>query len=164
MRTLIVALATAIHLLPHPFGVSPVGALALYGGAHGNRRVSWLVPTLPLLVAAIVFGFYVLTVMAFVFAGFMLSALVGKALLKDQRGGARYPVAVVCAAIVFFLVSNFSIWLVGMYPPTAAGLLSCYLNGLPYLGIAIIADSIYCAVFFGLHHQLTAEEDDLAFA
>jgi hypothetical protein len=38
-----------------------------------------------------------------------------------------------------------------MYPPTLAGLAECYLNGLPYLGQAALADGAFCFVLFGLH-------------
>ena len=29
-------MVTALHLMPHPFGVSPIGGAALYAGAYGN--------------------------------------------------------------------------------------------------------------------------------
>ena len=41
-----------------------------------------------------------------------------------------------------------------MYPQTAAGLALCYLNGLPYLGAAIAANTVYSAVLFGLHEAI----------
>lgn len=71
----LVGLATVVHLLPHPFGVSPVGAVALYAGAYGGKWSSWLVPLVPLTIAALLTGFYDPVVMAFVFAGFALSTL-----------------------------------------------------------------------------------------
>ena len=43
-------MVTALHLMPHPFGVSPIGGAALYAGAYGNPRVAWLVPLIPLFV------------------------------------------------------------------------------------------------------------------
>ena len=154
MRKSLLALATLLHLLPHPFGASPVGALALYGGAYGKRRTAMAVPLLPLLAAGVISGFYDLRVMLFVFAGFALAALVGHGLLRRQRNYRRYGAAVVGGATVFFLLSNFSIWLVGMYPPTMAGLVACYVNGLPYLGQAILADAAYSFLLFGLHAAL----------
>lgn len=155
MKKTLLALATLLHLLPHPFGVSPVGALALYSGAYSNkRRTAMAVPLVPLLLAGLITGFYDLRVMLFVFLGFALAALVGRCLLGRQRNDWRFGAAVVAGAVVFFLLSNFSIWLVGMYPPTAAGLLECYLNGLPYLGQAMLADAAYSFLLFGLHAAL----------
>lgn len=154
MRKSLLALATLLHLLPHPFGVTPVGALALYAGAYGKRRVAMAVPLLPLLAAGLLTGFYDLRVMLFVFAGFALAALVGHSLLRRQRNYRRYGAAVVGGAAVFFVLSNYSIWLVGMYPPTMSGLVACYVNGLPYLGQAILADAACSFLLFGLHAAL----------
>ena len=41
MNNFLIGLATIIHLTPYPFGVSPVGATALYAGAYGPKRLSW---------------------------------------------------------------------------------------------------------------------------
>ena len=153
MNKLLIALATAIHLIPHPFGVSPVGATAMYAGAYGKRSTSWLIPMVPLLIGHLYNGFYDLTVMAFVYAGFALSTVAGRLLVK-KKSARRFSLAVVLSACIFYLVSNFSIWLVGMYPPTPAGLLQCYVNGLPYLGAGIAANAVYAALLFGLHARL----------
>lgn len=151
MNKFLIALATVAHLIPHPFGVSSVGATALYAGAYGPKRYSWIVPMMPLFVASLVFGFYNVTVMAFVFGGFALSTFAGRWFLARERNYARYGAAVSLGATIFFLVSNFAVWLVGMYPPTIAGLVQCYVNGLPFLGRAVLADAAYCFVLFGLH-------------
>ena len=158
MNRFLVLLVSLLHLLPHPFGVSPVGALALYAGANGDRKTSWAVVALPLLLAAIVFGFYDPVVMAFVFAGFAVASVIGRLLLQHGRSRIRYASAVALGAFAFFVISNFSIWLVGMYPPTAAGLLQCFINGLPYLGQAILADAAYCFLLFGLHALIVKPE------
>jgi hypothetical protein len=151
MKIIVIALATLAHLVPHPFSVSSVGATALYAGACGRASIAWAVPLLPLLIGNAIFGFYDLTILAFVYAGFALSTLAGRWLLNEERSYPRYAAAVTIGATIFYLVSNFAVWLVGMYPPTLAGLAECYLNGLPYLGQAAIADGAFCFVLFGLH-------------
>lgn len=154
MRFLVIVIATIIHLLPHPFGVSSVGATALYAGARGTRRLAWVVPLIPLTLGAVIFGFYDATVMAFVFTGYALATLAGRWFLKQARSYGRYIAAVATGAFIFYLVSNFAIWLVGYYPPTAAGLAECYIVGLPYLGQAMLADAAFCFPLFGAHRML----------
>jgi len=153
-KLLLVLLATAVHLLPMPFGVSPVGATALYAGTYGPRRGFWAVPLLMLFIGNAVFGFYEPLVMGFVYAGFALSAVIGRWLLSSKRSNARLSLAVILGALVFFVVSNFSVWLAGMYPPTLAGLAACYLNGLPYLGQAVVIDGLFACVIFAAHEAL----------
>ena len=151
MNNFLIVFATVAHLIPHPFGISSIGATALYSGAYGSKRVSWAVPLIPLFIGNLVFGFYDLTVMAFVYGGFALSTFAGRWFLARERSYKRYGAAVAAGATIFFLVSNFAVWLVGMYPPSMAGLVQCYINGLPFLGKALLADAAYCFVLFGLH-------------
>ena len=164
MKKILFFLVSAAHLLPHPFGVSPVGAAAIYAGAYVSPKRMWLYPIIPLLIADVFGGFYDLTVMAFVYAGFALSTVAGRLLLSGKRNIRRYGFAVVAAAGIFYLVSNFSMWLVGMYPPTAAGLVQCYVNGLPYLGTAIVANAFYSLVLFGLHAAIERRQMSPALA
>ena len=150
MNRFLVLLATLVHLVPHPFGVSPVGAIAIYAGAFGRHRASWLTPVIPLFLGNAITGFYDPIVMTFVYGGFLLSTVSGKLLRRQQNAG-RIALAGLIGAIVFYLVSNFPIWLVGMYPPTTAGLIQCYINGLPYLGTGIAANIIFVSILIVAH-------------
>ncbi|MGI9271919.1 MAG: DUF6580 family putative transport protein [Woeseiaceae bacterium] len=160
MNRLVLILASIAHLVPHPFGVSSVGATALYAGAYGNKRYSWAIPMIPLLIGNTIFGFYDVRVLVFVYAGFALSTFAGRWLLSKERSYLRFGSAIAIGATIFFLVSNFAIWFVGMYPPTIAGLVQCYINGLPYLGQATIADAAFCFVLFGLHSWIERRQPD----
>jgi len=155
MRLVVIAIATIVHLLPHPFGASTVGASAVFAGEKLPLWRAALTPILILLLGNLFFGFYEPLVLAFVYLGFALSAVASHCILAKKHNLPRRSAAVVLGAVLFFLVSNFSIWLVGMYPATAEGLIACYVNGLPYLGMALIADSIYCSLLFTLHSLLT---------
>lgn len=154
MNRIVIVIATILHLLPRPFGVSPVGALALYAGANGSIKTSWLIPLLPLSIAALWHGLYDAMVLAFVFLGFALATLAGRWFLVSDRTRLRFVGGVSTGAVIFYAVSNFGMWLAGYYPLTASGLADCYLRGLPYLGQAVLADGIYCFLLFGLHRFL----------
>ena len=54
------------------------------------------------------------------------------------------------AAVLFFLVSNFGVWVGStMYPPTGGGLLACYAAGLPFFNHSLLSNLFYCTVLFG---------------
>lgn len=151
MNRFVIVFAWVIHWLPHPFGVSSIGATALYAGAHGHRGTAWLVPLAPLALAALLTEAYPTAVMLCVFAGFALATAIARRCLKRRRSPARFTLAIVAAALAFYLLSNLGVWLAGYYPATAAGLLACYIAGLPYLGLSLLADTVYSALLFGLH-------------
>ena len=55
-------------------------------------------------------------------------------------------------AIQFFLITNLGMWAMGtmsIYPKTFAGLLACYVAGIPYFGNTLLGDSFYAALLFG---------------
>jgi len=164
MKKLLIGLVTVLHLIPHPFGVSPIGATALYAGAYGRNGTSWMIPLLPLLIAGFVFGFYEPVVMIFVLAGFSLTTFAGRWLLRGDRSLGKFGGAVVAGATIFFLVSNLGNWLVFMQPLTLDSLILCYVKGLPFFGQAMLADAAYCFVIFGLHNAIDRYEPAAAFA
>ena len=111
----------------------------------------WAIPLIPLFIGDAITGFYNPLIMAFVYAGFALSALIGRLFLARRRSVLRFGGAVTVNALVFYLVTNFPVWLV-YYPSTAAGLAECYIKGLPYLGTMLVGDAVFVALLFGLHH------------
>jgi len=60
--------------------------------------------------------------------------------------------ALAVSLALFFLTSNFGAWLVPEmnYPRNLAGLLSCYVTGIPFIHQTILADLAGTAVLFGL--------------
>ena len=140
------------RLLPHAYNFTSVGALSLFAGATLATRVAWIVPCFALLITDAIAGFYNLTVMLFVYAGFILCALLGGVTLSRKKGFLRLTVSAVLAAIIFYLISNFGMWLSGLnYPMTLNGLVECYLQGLPYLKVSLYADVIYSYFLFGIY-------------
>lgn len=149
---LILAIAFS-RLLPHPMGMTPVGALGLYAGAYLNHRWAWTVPLIALLIGDAINGFYNIVILIAVYCGFAISAIIGMVLLKRKRSLARISAAIFIAELVFFLFSNTASWWV-FYPHSFDGLLICYLNGLPFLGSSVLASFMYCAILFGGYELL----------
>ena len=150
---LLIALVGAARLLPHPENFAMVGALALFAGAYLPTRIAWLVPLGALLIGDAVIGFYNGVVMVGVYVGFAMSAMVGRAVLSQRRTTFRLGGSVLASALLFFLVSNFGVWLVA-YPNTFAGLVSCYVNAIPFFGRSLLGDLIYSALLFGAYEGL----------
>ena len=146
--TLIVA-AAASRLLPHPPNVTPIAALALFGGAQfRDKRLAFIIPLAALLLSDFVLGLH--GQMLAVYAGFALVVCIGFVLRGKVRA---LPVAVAALAgsCVFFLVSNFGVWAEGvLYPRTLAGLGACYVAGIPFFRNALLGDAFYTALLFGI--------------
>lgn len=146
----LIIVAAVLRWLPHPFNVTPVGALGLFAGAHTPLRLAWLVPITALVVGDSMGGFYHPVIMAGVYVGFLAAPLLGHWLLKSRLSLPRLGLAVGGGALLFYLLSNFGLWLSGTYyPRTLDGLVHCYINALPYLGRSLLGDMIYAGLLFG---------------
>ena len=139
---------TASRFIPHPFNFSPIGAIALFGGAQlSDKRAAFLVPLAAMFLADLVTGLHVL--IPFVYGSFALTVCLGFWLRRD-RNAWRVTAAVLSGAFLFFVITNFGVWaLLGTYPQTPAGLVACYVAGIPYFQNTLLSDLLYSLLLFG---------------
>lgn len=147
--------AAALRLVPHPWNLTPIAGIALFGGAHfRDRRLAFGIPLAAMLasdaaLALAVHGSGAFRGAPFVYAAFVLTACLGR-LLAARRSAAAVAGASVAAALLFYVISNLGVWLLwGLYPMTAQGLVACYVTALPYLRNAVAGNLLYAAVLLG---------------
>lgn len=153
-----------LHLLPHPpYNFSPIAAIGLFGAACFDRR--WLalaVPFLALFLSDLVlnnviyqsfFPEFTFITSWWIYLAFGLVMCIGWLFLRTKQSPARLITASMTGSLLFFLITNFSVWATGtMYPKTGAGLVACYTAGLPFLGNTVLGDLFFTGVLFGAFH------------
>jgi hypothetical protein len=144
----IIALAAALRIAPHPWNFTPVGAMALFSGAIiRDRRIAFFFPLLALFIGDMFIGFHKL--MPVVYASFVVSEAIGF-WLRDRRTLGRISAATLFGAVQFFLVTNFAVWAFGLsYPRSTAGLVACYVAGIPFFWNTLAGDAVYAGLLFG---------------
>ena len=149
MVVVLILLAAASRLLPHPPNFAPVAAIGLFAGAAFDRRAAWFVPFAAVLLSDAVIGFYHPVSMFWNYAGLASCLLLGSAILGPARSLPRFAGATLTSSVAFFALSNFGMWASGYYPRTAAGLLECYVAALPFFRNTFASDVLYTAALFG---------------
>jgi hypothetical protein len=152
----LIALAVVSRLLPHPPNFVFLGALGLFAGCHFRGIAAILIPLVALLISDVIghfasisgMGFYDPVVMITVYVGIALSGLIGTT-LRDRRGAGRIVTASLACSATFFLLSNFGVWLSGMYSASFSGLLACYAAALPFFQYTLAGDLVYTTLTFG---------------
>jgi hypothetical protein len=141
------------RLLPHWPNVSPVSAMALFGGAYfADKRLAFIVPFVALFLSDLVLGLH--NSMIFVYAGFALTVTIGF-LLKDRINITNTAFAVVVSSVLFFLLTNFGAWMTsGLYAKSATGLVQAFVAGVPFFQNSLMGNMVYAAVIFGGYHLL----------
>ena len=150
----LIVLAAASRLLPHPPNFAPVAAIGLYAGAYTSRRAGWIVPFAALLLSDLVIGFYHPVSMVANYLAFATCLALGAGWLSGGRSLPRVAGAVLASSLAFFVVSNFGMWASGYYPRTGAGLVQCYAAALPFFRNTLASDVFYSAALFGGHALL----------
>jgi hypothetical protein len=127
--------------------VSDLGILALTG------RMDWAFPA----------GSW-----GFTYISFTLAAALGL-LLRNTRPR-RLPLGPLAVGLAFevgfFAVSNFLVWLSGsqsatpMYPLSTAGLVQCYVAGLPFFGKSLMGTAVFTTLLFSPLGVRVASEAD----
>ena len=141
--------AAALRLVPHPPNFTPIGAMALFSGAYLGRRgpVALAAPLGALLLSDLVLGFY--RGMPTVYFSVALVVLIGAVALR-RVSPLRVGGAAIASSILFFVLTNFGMWLSsGFYPRTLAGLQACYVAAIPFFQNTVAGDLFYAALLFG---------------
>ena len=58
------------------------------------------------------------------------------------------------SSILFFIVTNFGVWLIGWYPLTLAGLIQCYIAGIPFFKVSLLANLSYIALLTVVYNSI----------
>jgi hypothetical protein len=148
LAVVMIILAAVLRIAPHPLNFTPIGAMALFSGALlRDKRLAFMFPLVALFVGDCFVGFHKL--MPVVYVSFLINVAIGL-YLRNHRTVGRISAAVLFGAIQFFIVTNFGLWAMGsFYPRTAAGLVACYVGGIPYFWNTLAGDAVYATVLFG---------------
>lgn len=156
----LILVAAFSRLIPHAPNFTALGALALFGGAQfADKKWALLVPLVALYLSNLVLntlvypqyypGLSFLLPNLWVYGAVLGIVLIGHFFVKKVT----VPTVLVgslAASTLFFLVTNFGVWLDSpLYPKNTTGLLLCYEAGLPFFGNTLAGDLLYGSVLFG---------------
>lgn len=169
----IITLVAVSRLLPHPPNFAPLGAIAVFASVtFGNKFLKY---ALPILLAIITDFILVLTVNAafsspaahfgsygiyIIYATYPLMGIMAH--FFNSKGNIHsQPKKIMglslISSIVFFIVSNFVVWLGGWYGYSIAGLGACFVAAIPFFHNTVGGDLFYNAVLFGSYFWVTKD-------
>lgn len=181
----LILLSVGIRLIPYVsadptslsylWGVTPLFAICLFGAAYfREQRYAYLVPLASYFVSDLLiwlasgrieWAFYDNQV--FVYLGVALSVVIGF-FLRTHRSWPAIVGAGITSGLVFFLVSNFGVWVTGdraIHPASLEGLLNCYILALPFYRNLTLSTLVFSAVLFsplGVRTLAANDERELA--
>jgi hypothetical protein len=143
---------------------SPIGAMALFGGAcFKSRSKSYLFPLLTLLASDVALSLLLLRPYEsgflysgwyWVYTAFAVMVLAGRVVLK-KINMKNIVIAIFTVIIIHWIVSDMGVWLQGTtYAKNAAGLWACLAAAIPFERNFLAGTIIYSGVLFGAFEWL----------
>jgi hypothetical protein len=149
-----VAAVLILRLMPHPWNVSPVTALALFAGLHLRTRNGILLLLGVLFLSDLFLGWH--ATMPFTWSSFLLILWLGKGL----KPGFSHHIFLrsLAGSSIFFVVTNLGVFLMqSLYPKTITGFWQCYIMALPFYRNMLLGDLVYVFALFGVFHVMTRQ-------
>ena len=139
--TLFIIVAALMRLIPHPPNFVPITAIAIFAGVKlNNIKIAYAIPISIMLISDLFIGFY--SISLFVYLAFILiitySSFIKKYSIKN----------IILSSVMFFIITNFGVWLIGGYPKSIEGLALCYTMAIPFFTNSIIADLFFSAILY----------------
>lgn len=144
---ILILLSVFSRIIPHAPNFTPIIAVALFAAVYLKKPLSFLVPLIALFVSDAIIGFYG-GLMIFVYGSLLCITAFGFLMRNNVSIGYILGFSITSATL-FFVISNFGVWVTGLYPRTFAGLLECYTMAIPFFRNTLGSTLIYSCTLFG---------------
>jgi len=157
---LIIIIAAAIRVIPHPPNFAPIGGLALFSGAYLKDKRAFVIPLGAMIISDLIIGLH--DTMIYVYVSFGLIVIIGSYLRKNQHWE-NILGATLISSILFFVITNFGVWASSeMYAHTASGLRQAYVMAIPFFRNTVLGDVVYSLSFFYGYRLIMLMDKNLA--
>lgn len=146
--TTFIILVALTRFIPHSPNFTPLLAIALFSGYFfENKKLAFIIPFAAMFISDIFLGFH--SAMYSVYLSFGLIILLGF-LIKSNKSFLKITISSVAASLIFFIVTNFGVWLsFNLYPTTLSGLLLCYEAAIPFFRNTLLSTFLFSGILFG---------------
>lgn len=161
LALILVITAIFFRFIPHFANFSPILAIALFGGVYLNKKYALFVPLLFMAITDIFLGIH--NTMFFTWGSILLTSWLG-ILLRQKKNVLNITMGSFSSALIFFIITNFGVWLMGWYPRTINGLITCYTLAIPFFRTTVISTLLFSFILFGIYELIAKRVQNTSFA
>lgn len=156
----LVLLGAFSRLMEHPANFAPMMAIGLFSAyKFKSLRLSMVISISSMILSDLALaiqhndlGYAWHGTTLVVYACMILGVFIGRFANNRKPGIAGLASATLASSVMFFVVTNFAVWLNGgFYPMTIQGLVECYTLAIPFFRNSLAGDSFYVLALFGLY-------------
>lgn len=154
----LVVLAIFSRLIPHPWNGTALIAAVAFAGSRLPSRLAMIVAFSSLVISDLILGWH----STVLFSYLAMALIIGFVKLAKAQSSKGMIFSSIVASMIFFLVSNFGVWLIdGMYAFNLSGLMNSYIMGIPFLKNQLISDVVFMGILLSLE-QVFKHSNQLA--
>ena len=128
-----------------PNFTATISLIVFTGYLIHNKLLTTFIILISQVISDLYIGIY--ASMFFVYSAYVLIGLVSPIIMNKINIRSVFLASLVSPSI-FFIVSNFGVWVAGsLYPLTMAGLISCYIAGIPFFDESLVSTIIFSFTF-----------------
>ena len=158
---LLILIASFSRIIPHMPNFTPIGAMALFGGAYfKNKYHAFIIPILSLWISDLVINNFILSYyneftwfyqgFLWQYSAFIMIILIGYYSL-NKMSFKNILLSSLGSSLIFFVVTNFGVWISGsMYSLDLSGFITCYALALPFYKGTLLGFLFYSSFLFGV--------------
>lgn len=159
---IMILIAGLSRLVVHLDNFTPIGSMALFGGAYfSSKWKAYLLPLLSLFLSDMIiqgiflqgkYGFPLYDGWYWVYGTFALIVFFGNQLLKKITVP-TIVIASILSALAHWIITDFWVWYSGcnitVYTKDLNGFILCYIMAIPYMANFLFGTLFYSAILFG---------------
>ena len=137
------------RIIPHAPNFTPMLTIALMSGMYVKNKFSILLPILIMLISDLFIGSHITAL--WVYFSFAIICMIGY-LIKNTA--LNILLSSILSSVIFFVVTNFGVWISGGYSYSFDGLITCYIMAIPFFKNTLISTLLFSAIFYSLYYFL----------
>ena len=151
---ILLALVLLSRLIPHAPNFTPIIAVILFSSVMFKDKIYILIPMIGLLISDILLQYqsgynYIFSSVFFWTYGALFTIFILSYFYKNEITIKNILIRSFFGAVIFFLVSNFGVWIISPgYPLNFSGLVTCYTAAIPFFRNTLSSTIIYSLVVF----------------
>tara|TARA_Y100001970_G_scaffold267854_1_gene358340 strand:- start:14911 stop:15408 length:498 start_codon:yes stop_codon:yes gene_type:complete len=142
----LILVGVLFRMVPHAPNFTPMLAIALMSGLYFRNKFSILLPIGIMLISDLFIGSH--AILPWIYFSFLIIYFLGRMIKNNSLS---IFLSSICSSILFFIISNFGVWMNGGYSYSIQGIVTCYMMAIPFLKNTLISTVLFSGLFYAIH-------------
>lgn len=145
--SLLIVIGAASRFIDHAPNFTPILSIAIMSSLYIKNRFIVLVPLSIMLLSDLYIGNHVIA--PWVYSSILVICIISFFAKNNIKNVLSYSLI---GSIIFFIVTNFGVWISGGYSYSLEGLLSCYIAAIPFFRNTLISTFLFSLSIFAVYN------------